>query len=87
MKNIPLSVFFSRKKNRRLLYVYISKPELFPILLLRDLKIDTVRHPPPTAHRPQNNTKILRVNSKTIEPLSEKASHFKKIRWNLAEKA
>ena len=30
---------------------------------------------------------VLRINSKTIGPLAEKASHFKKIICNLAEKA
>ena len=66
---------------RFLLHTYTSIPEVYIILLLRDLKTKKVRHQHPHPHPHLQNKKIISV------PTTKILIKYKRIKWTPSRKA
>ena len=65
---------------RFLLHTYTSIPEVYTILLLRDLKTKKVRHPHPPQH-PHQHPNIISL------PTTKSLIKHKRIKWTPSRKA
>ena len=63
-----------------LVQTYTSIPEVYTILLLRDLKTKKVRHQHPHPHQHQQNKKIISV------PTTKILIKYKRIKWTPSRK-